>query len=361
MERFRATRRRALGRLAGAGSALSRGPIGASRLGSIAASRLGPTLAPALGLALGPAAGPALASSDYPRKALRLVVGYPPGGSADFVSRVVADELVRVIGVPVVVENRPGAGGTIANEVVAKAAPDGYTVLNAAPHAATDALYPRLPYDSDKDFVPVINLATAPMIVLVNNDLPVKNLTDLIALARQKPGALNVASSGNGSTPHLAAALFKSVAGVDLTVIHFRGGAAAASSTIAGDTQIMFSTPPTVMSFIQAGRLRPLAVTQPRPSPAIPGIPGAAEAGLDGYDATFSFGLYLPAGTPAAIVDKLQQASHQGMLAPGVAEKVASQGMDVDLTPSPAEFVKRLTAAAPGMHQLVRDSGARLE
>lgn len=329
------------------------------------AASLGSGLALSLGLGLGavPAESraQAQAQADYPNKALRLVVGYPPGGSADFVSRVVADELARVIGVPVVVENRPGAGGTIANETVAKAAPDGYTVLNAAPHASTDALYPRLPYDSDRDFVPVINLATAPMIVLVNNDLPVKNLTDLVALAKQKPGALNVASSGNGSTPHLAAALFQAVAGVDLTVIHFRGGAAAAASTIAGDTQIMFSTPPTVMNFIQGGRLKPLAVTQPKPSAAIPGIPGAAEAGLDGYESTFSFGLYFPAGTPRAIVDRLQQAAYKAMRAPGVAEKVASQGMDVDLDVSPAAFAKRLTAAAPAMHKLVRDSGARLE
>lgn len=313
------------------------------------------------GLLLGSIPAQALAQADYPTRALRLVVGYPPGGSADFVSRVVADELARVIGVPVVVENRPGAGGTIANETVAKAAPDGYTILNAAPHASTDALYPRLPYDSDKDFVPVINLATAPMIVLVNNDLPVKNLTDLIALAKKKPGALNVASSGNGSTPHLAAALFKTVAGVDMTVIHFRGGAAAAASTIAGDTQIMFSTPPTVMNFIQSGRLKPLAVTQPKPSAAIPGIPGAAEAGLDGYESTFSFGLYFPAGTPRVIVDKVQQAAHKAMSAPGVAEKVASQGMDVDLDASPAAFSKRLAGAAPAIHQLVRESGARIE
>lgn len=341
MERFRDARRRTLGRLAGASAMV--------------------TLGPSLGLLAGPAAGQAPAPADYPNRALRLVVGYPPGGSADFVSRVVADELARVLGVPVVVENRPGAGGTIANEVVAKATPDGYTVLNAAPFASTDALYPRLPYDSAKDFVPVINLATAPMIVLVNNDLPVKNLAELIALAKQKPGALNVASSGNGSTPHLAAALFRAVAGVDLTIIHFRGGGAAATSTIAGDTQIMFSTPPTVMNFIQGGRLKPLAVTQPKASPAIPGIPGAAEAGLDGYESTFSFGLYLPAGTPPPLVTALQQATLRAMRGPGVAEKVASQGMDVDLDPDSATFAKRLAAAAPAMHQLVRDSGARLE
>ncbi len=334
MNRFRDARRQALGRLAGTGCALA--------FSSIAA--------------------PALAQAgDYPNKTLRLVVGYPPGGSADFVSRVIADELARVVNVPVVVENRPGAGGTIANDVVAKAEPDGYTFLNAGPQVLTSTLYPRLPYDGEKDFAAVTNLATAPMIILVNNDLPVKNLRDLIALAKKKPGALNVASSGNGSTPHLAAALFEKIAGVDLTVIHFRGGAPAAASTIAGDTQIMFSTPPTVMNFIQMGRLRPLAVTQPRASAAIPGIPGAAEAGLDGYSSTFSFGLYLPAATPAAIVNRLQQAAHKAMLAPGVAEKVASQGMDVDLDASAAAFAQRLASDAPGLRDVVLASGARME
>jgi tripartite-type tricarboxylate transporter receptor subunit TctC len=304
---------------------------------------------------------PANAQSDYPNRPVRLVVGYPPGGSGDFVSRVAADELTKQLGVSVVVENRPGAGGTIANDFVAKAAPDGYTILNAGPHALTGALYPRLPYDGEKDFIPVTTLAVAPMIILVNNDVPAQSLKELIALAKAKPGALNVASSGNGSTPHLAAALFESVAGVRFTTIQFKGGAPAAASTIAGDTQIMFSTPPTVMGFIKNGRLRPLAVTQPKASPAIPGIPGAGEAGLPGYESTFSFALYLPSGTPRPVVERLHGAAAKGMQAAGVAEKVASQGMDVFTDSSPAAFADRLRREAPQLRQLVKDSGARLE
>jgi tripartite-type tricarboxylate transporter receptor subunit TctC len=306
--------------------------------------------------------GPATAQADgYPNRPVRLVVGYPPGGSGDFVSRVAADELSKHLGVPVLVENRPGAASTIANEIVAKSAPDGYTVLNAGPHALTGALYPRLHYDGDKDFIPVTTLAVAPMIILVNNDVPARNLKELIALARSRPGVLNVASSGNGSTPHLAAALFERVAGVKFTTVQFKGGAPAAASTIAGDTQVMFSTPPTVLNFIKSGRLRALAVTQPKPSPAIPGIPGAADEGLPGYESTFSFALYLPAGTPVAIVDRLHAAAVKAMRGPGVAEKVASQGMDVFTDESPQAFADALKREAPALRQLVKDSGARLE
>ncbi len=312
--------------------------------------------------AVGPAGPRAVrAQADYPNRPLRLVVGYPPGGSGDFVSRVAADELSRQLGVAVVVENRPGAGGTIANDYVAKSSADGYTVLNAGPHALTGALYPRLPYDGDKDFIPVTTLAVGPMIILVNNDVPARDLKELIALAKAKPGGLNVASSGNGSTPHLAAALFERVAGVQFTTVQFKGGAPAAASTIAGDTQVMFSTPPTVMGFIRNGRLRPLAVTQPQSSSAIPGIPGAAQAGLPGYESTFSFALYLPAGAPPAAVERLQAAAIRGMHGPGVAEKVASQGMEVLTDPSPAAFASRLQREAPALRELVKASGARLE
>jgi tripartite-type tricarboxylate transporter receptor subunit TctC len=235
----------------------------------------------------------------YPTKPIRLVVGYPPGGSGDFITRVAADEIGKEIGVQVLVENRPGAGGTIANEAVSKAAADGYTVLNAGPFALTNALYRKLAYDGAKDFIPVTQLAVGPMIIVVNNDLPVRNLKELIAYAKANPDKLNVASSGNGSTPHLAGAQFEAVAGVRFTTIQFKGGGPAATSTIAGDTHVMFATPPTVINFIKAGRLRPLALTSAQSSPAIPGIPGALEAGLPGYESTFSFGLYVPAGTPA--------------------------------------------------------------
>jgi tripartite-type tricarboxylate transporter receptor subunit TctC len=297
----------------------------------------------------------------YPNKPIRLVVGYPPGGSGDFITRVAADELSKEIGVQVVVENRPGAGGTIANEAVSKAGPDGYTVLNAGPFALTAALYRKLGYDGQRDFIPVTQLAVGPMIICVNNDLPVRNLKELIAYAKANPDKLNIASSGNGSTPHLAGAQFEKVAGVQMTTVQFKGGGPAATSTIAGDTQVMFATPPTVMNFIKAGRLRAISLTTPNASPAIPGIPGAAEAGLPGYDSSFSFGLYVPTGTPMPVVRRLHEATVKAMARPGVRERVASQGMDVATYPTPEAFAAALREAAPSLERVVRDSGAKLE
>jgi tripartite-type tricarboxylate transporter receptor subunit TctC len=300
-------------------------------------------------------------SGEWPNKPIRLVVGYPPGGSGDFTTRTAADELSKELNVSVLAENRPGAGGTIANELVSKAAPDGYTVLNAGPMALTNSLYRKLGYDSRRDFVPVCQLAVGPMIICVNNDLPVRTLADLIAYAKAHPGKLNSAASGNGSTPHLAAALFESVAGVQFTTIQFKGGAPAATSTIAGDTHVMFATPPTVMGFLKAGRMRALAVTTPQASAAIPGIPGAAEAGLSGYESTFSFGLYLPSAAPASVVRALHAATVKAMARPGVREKVAGQGMDVATSASPEDFARRLAADAPSIERAVKVSGAKIE
>ena len=303
----------------------------------------------------------AQSGSTYPNKPIRLVVGYPPGGSGDFITRVAAEELSRELGVQVIVENRPGAGGTIANEFVSKAAPDGYTVLNAGPFALTQALYRKLGYDGAKDFIPVSRLAVGPMIICVNVDLPVRSLTDLIAYAKANPGKLNVASSGNGSTPHLAGALFETVAGVQMVTVQFKGGGPAAASTIAGDTQVMFATPPTVINFIKAGRLRALALTTAESSAAIPGILGAEQAGLSGYDSSFSFGLYLPVSTPEPVVRRFHEAVVNAMTRPGVKERVATQGMDVATHRSPGQFAESLRNGAGALEQLVRGSGAKLE
>lgn len=300
-------------------------------------------------------------AGGYPSKPLRLVVGYPPGGSGDFITRVTADELGKELGQQVLVENRPGAGGTIANELVSKAPADGYTVLCAGPFALTSALYRKLGYDPNRDFAPVSQLAVGPMIICVNNDLPVRDLRELIAYAKANPGKLNSAASGNGSTPHLASAQFESVAGVKFTTVQFKGGGPAATSTIAGDTQVMFATPPTVIGFIKSNRLRALALTTPNASSAIPGIPGAAEAGLSGYESNFSFGLYVPSATPEAVVRRLNEATVKSMARPGVRERVASQGMDVATHASPEAFAQYLRAGVPAIERAVRDSGAKIE
>jgi Tripartite tricarboxylate transporter family receptor len=181
------------------------------------------------------------AAQTYPNRPIRLIVGYPPGGSGDFLTRVVGDEMSRDLGVGVVTENRPGAGASLASDVVAKAPPDGYTLLNSTHHAVNKILYKKLPYDPDKDFVPITRVATGPVIICVNNDLPVKNLKELIAYARANPGKLFNAASGNGSSPHLASVQFESVSGVHFTTVQYKGGGPSALSLMAGDTQVMYA------------------------------------------------------------------------------------------------------------------------
>src|SRR2546422_736341 len=188
----------------------------------------------------------------FPAKPLRLVVGYPPGGSGDFLTRLIADEMSKDLGTAVIVDNRPGAGGNIAAELVARASADGYTVLNGNNHAINRTLYRSLPYD-DKDFVPVTKIATGPTVIVVNNSSPVTSLKELIAFARANPGKLFNAGAGYGSAPHLAAVLFESVAGGKFTSVQFKGGGPAAQSLLAGDTQVMFATSPTVMGFVRGG------------------------------------------------------------------------------------------------------------
>ena len=297
----------------------------------------------------------------FPAKPVKLVVGYPPGGSGDFLTRVMADEMSKDLGVSVVADNRPGAGGNIANEIVAKAPADGYTVLNATHFAINKTLYKSITYDADKDFVAVSRVANGPTVICVNNSLPVKDLKELIGYARANPGKLFNASAGYGSAPHLASVLFESVAGVKFTSVQFKGGGPAAQSLLAGDTQVLFGTAPTVMGFIRAGRMRPLAVTTRLASPSVPGIPGAEEAGLPGYEFTFWFGLFVPAGTPPAVVKRLHEAAVKGLARQEVKEKIALQGMDAAPSASPEAFEAEVKAEAPMWEKLVRESGAKVE
>lgn len=301
------------------------------------------------------------AAQSFPSKPIKIVTGYPPGGSADFLTRLLAEEMTKNLGVAVVAENRPGAGATIASEAVAKSPPDGYTIFNSTHHAINKALYKKLAYDPDKDFAAITRVATGPLVICVNNDTPFKTLRELIAYAKANPGKLFNANAGNGSSPHLAGVDFMAVAGVNFTTVQFKGGGPAAQSIIAGDTQVMFATPPTVMGFIRGGRMRALAITAKNASPAIPGLQGASEAGLPGYDHTFSFGLYAPAGTPPAIIKRLHEAAVRGLQRPEVKEKIAFQGMDSTPSASPEAFEAELKAEAPKWERLVHDSGARVE
>ena len=299
-------------------------------------------------------------AQTYPVKPIRLVVGYPPGGSGDFTTRIIGDELGKELGVTIVIENKPGAGGSIASEFVAKAAPDGYTLLNQGNHAINRNLYKSLPYDT-KDFAPICRVALGTTILVVASNSPFNSARELVAYAKANPGKLFSASAGFGSAPHLASAGFEAAAGVQFTTIQFKGGGPASQSLLAGDTQVMFATSPTVTGFIKGGRMRPLLVSLPKGSPSIPGIPGSDEAGVPGYSSTFWFGLWAPAGTPPEIVRKLHAAAAKGLAKPEVRERIASQGMDASPSASPEAFAAEIAAEVPSIEAAIRASGAKVD
>jgi len=299
-------------------------------------------------------------AQGYPAKPIRIVVGYPPGGSGDFTTRIIADEIGKELGTSIIVENKPGAGGSIASEFVAKSAPDGYTILNQGNHAINKNLYKNLSYD-DRDFIPVCRVAVGTTIMVVSNNSPFNSAKDLIAFAKANPGKLFSASAGFGSAPHLASVGFEAAAGVKFTTIQYKGGGPASQSLIAGDTQVMFATSPTVMGFIKAGRMRPLLVTLPKGSPSIPGIPGGNEAGVPGFESTFWFGLYVPAGTPMDIVRRLHAAAAKGLAKQEIRDKIAQQGMDASPSASPEAFAAEIRAEAPMWERVIRESGAKVE
>jgi tripartite-type tricarboxylate transporter receptor subunit TctC len=301
----------------------------------------------------------AAAAQGFPNRPIRLVVGYPPGGSGDFTTRLIADELSKDLGVAVIVENKAGAGGSIASEFVAKSAPDGYTLLNQGNHAINKNLYKDLGYDQ-KDFTPVCRVAVGTTILVVNNDTPFKNLQDLVAYARANPGRLFSASAGFGSAPHLASVAFESAAGIKFTTIQFKGGGPASQSLIAGDTQVMFATSPTVTGFIKGGRMRPLVVSMRKASPSIPGIPGSEEAGVP-FESTFWFGLYAPAGTSQEIVRRVHAAAAKGLAKQEIRDRIAQQGMDASPSASPEAFAAEIAAEAPVIERSIRESGAKVE
>jgi tripartite-type tricarboxylate transporter receptor subunit TctC len=227
--------------------------------------------------------------------------------------------------------------------------------------AVNRVLYKSLSYDPDKDFAPIGRIATGPTVICVNNSVPFKDLNELIAYAKANPGKLFHASAGYGSSPHLASVLFESVAGIKFTHVQFKGGGPATQSLLAGDTQVNFATAPTVMGFVRANRVKALAVSSRKASPAIPGIPGAEEAGLAGYDFTFWFGLFAPAGTPSAAIQRVHAALNKGLAKPEVHDKIALQGMDATPSASPAAFDAEVKKETPYWENLVRESGAKVE
>ena len=313
-------------------------------------------------LALLFAAGQACAQ-HYPVKPLHLVVGFTPGGAADFVARTLAEPIARWIGQPIVIDNKPGAGSSIAADFVAKSAPDGYTVLIASPSSML--VNPLLNVQPDlqpmRDLAPVSRVSSSPLVVAVNPGVGVSTLAELIDHAKRNPGRLNFASSGNGSAPHLAGVLFQRVAGVQMVHVPFKGGGPAVQSVLAGDTQLAFATPPSVLPLVQAGRLKALAVTSRERTPLVPGIPGMSEAGLPDYEISFWYGFFVPAATPPAIVKRLYDATAQALAAPEVGKALAREGTETAGSRSPEDFRAFLEADARLWSRLVKDSGAKAE
>jgi tripartite-type tricarboxylate transporter receptor subunit TctC len=301
-------------------------------------------------------------AQTYPNKPIKLVVGFAPGGAADYVARSISEPLSRALGQTVIVENKAGGGSSIAANSVAKSAPDGYTILIASPSSISvnPALNPKVGYTA-KELAPITKITASPLVVAANVSLGVNSLQDLIAKAKRQPGVLNYATSGNGSAPHLGAALFSQIAGVDMVHIPFKGGAPAIQSVIAGDTQLTFGTPPSVLPMIQAGRLKALAVTQREGSAMFKGIPGTREAGLPEYAIEFWYGLFAPAGTPEPILKKLFEAAQIAMAEPKVKAALAREGTDADVSKSPEQFNSFLNDDAKFWVKLVKSANVTVD
>jgi tripartite-type tricarboxylate transporter receptor subunit TctC len=304
-------------------------------------------------------ATPAFAQ-DYPTRPITLIVPYAAGGGNDVMARIVADKMGAALGQPIVVENRGGAGGSIATRAVAHAPPDGYTLgLGGTGTLAIDpTLYPNVGYDPRKDFAPIGLIATSALVVLVNPSVPAKTIPELIALAKQEPGKLAFASAGVGSGIHLGAELFAYMAGIKLTHIPYKGSAPALTDLLGGHVQIYFSSLPPAIGLVQDGKVRALAVTGPERSKIFPDLPTVAETGLPGYAAVLHYGIVAPAGTPKPVVAKLAAALRTAIASPDVATKIATDGAEI-MGMTPEEYAADIDREEAKWSEVVRRSGAK--
>lgn len=300
------------------------------------------------------------AAQSYPSKAITIIVPFPAGASPDLVARAIGQKLNEAWRQPVVIENKPGAGAIIGTETVAKSAPDGYTLLlHSASHAIAPSMY-KLPYSTVRDFAPITRVAFVPNMLIIHPTVPVKNVKELIMLARSKPGTLNYSSSGNGSPAHLAGELFKLLAGIDILHIPYRGSPQAIIALLSGETAMMFSPIPIAMPHVKSGKLRVLGVTTAKRSKVLPDLPTISESGLSGYEVTQWYAMQAPAGTPKEVLAKLNGEVRRILSMPDIVERLSAQGAEpAPTTPEVLEAYIKTEIAK--WAKVVKASGARVD
>jgi tripartite-type tricarboxylate transporter receptor subunit TctC len=300
---------------------------------------------------------------DYPSKPIRMVVGFPPGGGTDVVARILAPRLSELLGQPLVIDNRPGATGTVAAGQVAKSPPDGYTIMmgHVSVNAIAPALFSNLSYDVLKDFAPIAICAAVPHLVTVHPSLQVSSLKELVSQLKSQPGKLTFPSAGNGSMPHLAGEIFKSLAGVQVLHVPYKGSGQSMQDLLGGQHLVAFDTMPASSPHVRSGKLRALAVSSAARVPSFPEVPTAEEAGLPGYQVTTWYGLFAPAGTPPAVVKRLHAEAVKAMQTPDTKAKLEGIGADGTVSRSPEEFAALVRADTARYAKIVKDIGLKLD
>lgn len=303
-----------------------------------------------------------LAADPWPNKPITYVVPFAPGGNTDTLARIIGPKVSTALGQPVVIENKPGAGGNIGSDFVAKAKPDGYTILGGtiSSHAINASMYPNMPYDPIKNFEPITVLGQAPLLLVVPADSPYKTVKDLLDAAKAKPGSLSFASAGNGTSPHLAGELLKSSAKIQATHVPYKGSGPAVTDLLAGHVQFMFDTALIVGGHIKAGKLRPLAVTSSKRTSLFPDVPTLAEAGVPGYEIGSWQAVYAPAGTPKPIVERLNAEIVKALKSPDVAERFAGLGME-PVANTPAQMAEFNKAEVAKWAKIVKEANIKAE
>lgn len=301
-------------------------------------------------------------SQAYPSKPVRMIVPFPPGGATDIVARLIAQKLTEAWGVQVIVDNRAGAGGTVGSDIAAKSTPDGYTILmgTSSTHAVAPSLYSKLAYDPVRDFAPVTLVASATILLAIHPSLPARNVRDLIGLGKKQPNVLSFASSGSGGISHLVGEHFKSVAGIQMVHVPYKGDSPALIDLVSGQVHLMFGTAVSFLPYVKAGRLNALAVTNPKRSPIVPNVPTVAESGLPGFEALQWFGVLAPAAAPKDAIAKLHADIVRAVRLQDIRDRMTSLGAEV-VGSTPGEFAAFQRADTAKWAKVVKESGAKLD